>query len=143
MKYLFLPICMAFALVSCTDDPNQVTNEALQGTWEITSMTLGGQEQLGADTNKYFINEASVEFLRASDANGTWTKEAVILKGGGNERVNTTLGTYAISNEGKSLKMTDRDKNVLDFEVSIEGDSYSFTGTDNDNNALTEKATKK
>lgn len=143
MKYMYLSFFMAIALVSCTDDPNLVTNEALQGSWEITSMTLGGQEQLGADTNKYFINEATVEFLRASDANGTWTKEAVVLKGGGNERVNTTLGTYVISNEGKSLKMTDRDAEVMDFEVSIEGDTYTFTGTDKDNNALTEKATKK
>ena len=143
MKIVYPVLLVGMLMVSCTEDPNFVTNQALQGTWDITSMTLGGQEQLGADTNKFFINEANIEFLGASDDNGTWTKKALISKGGPNEQESTSLGTYVITSEGESITMTDTDNDVIVLKVSIDGNEYTLTGTDKDNNALAEKATKR
>ena len=64
MRKLLFILLAGVTLASCSKDPNLVTNEALEGDWNITSYKIEGQEVYGSDG---FFDNGTMKFTMDED----------------------------------------------------------------------------
>jgi len=135
MKKLLFVFAAALMLASCAKDPNKVTNEALDGDWDITSMTLDGEELYG-DGN--LLEDGTIKFTMDEDATGSMSTTISFLGAS-----STTTGTYEISGEGETITMTDSDGEKTTATISVEDDVMTMTSTNDEGKEEVQKAKKK
>lgn len=122
-NFHFLLMLVLVSLVTLTTckkdekDPNEATNDALAGDWDVDSFTLDGVEAIG-----FSVNSFSMEFTKQGPADGE-TEWLLIDTSGGSQ---TISGDYEIQNEG-----TEIDFEGDDFEIEIEGDDLTLEGNVN------------
>lgn len=139
MKNLLLLMAMAVGLASCSKDPNLVTNEALEGTWDITSYTFDGDEAYGSDG---LFNDGVISFTMDEDFTGSTTTTLTVFPGTEFESTETGTATYEISNEGATVTITDEDGEKTVASITIEESTYTMEYMENEANVV-QKATKR
>lgn len=119
MKNFILFVAIAVGLASCAKDPIKETNETLDGSWNLTSYTIDGEEALGANN---LVESATYTFAMDEDATGKLT---VKLKAFGQEQ--SAESTYVISgDDGEVITITDSDGEKTEGTVSFDGDSMTM-----------------
>ena len=122
MKNPILLACMialssfSFILMSCGDEnSSEDTNQNLHGTWNVTSWTHGGDEQLGT----ILASSYTMEFDSISGTSGftDWT----ITTGVG--FVNHISGDYEVKDDGKILEFQGQD-----WDLEVDGDELRVEG---------------
>lgn len=136
MKKFILFIAVAAGLASCAKDPIEVTNEALDGSWDVTSYTINGTEVYGEDG---LVQAATYTFAMDEDATGT-LKAKVTAFGQENE----ASSTYVLSgDDGDMIVITDSDGEKTDGTVEIDSDVMTLKYDNSDGNPEVLKASKK
>lgn len=114
-----LALALVVTLGACKKDtdPNEATNNALQGDWEVNSWTVDGTEQMN-----FSVASFDMEFTKQGPADGE-TEWTIIDTGGGTTRIE---GDYDIENSG-----TEIDIDGDEFDVEIDGDELELRGNFN------------
>ena len=116
LGYLTALSCFCLILMSCGDEnKSEDTNQNLQGTWNVTSWTHGGDEQLGT----ILASSYTMEFDSISGTSGftDWT----ITTGVG--FVNHISGDYDVQDNGKILEFQGQD-----WDLEVDGDELRVEG---------------
>ncbi|MGB0428923.1 MAG: lipocalin family protein [Bacteroidia bacterium] len=123
MQKLLFVLLASMALVSCSKDPNLVTNEALEGTWNITAYTVDNENVYGPDA---FFDNGSFVFAMDEDFTGNVTTKLTAFPGTEFEDTQSDNGTYEISNEGATITITDSDGEKTVSSVVIDGTTLTM-----------------
>jgi len=137
MKKFILFIAVAAGLASCAKDPIKVTNEALDGSWDVTSYTIDGTEVFGADK---LVTAATYTFAMDEDATGTLKTKVTAL---GTEAEGGA--TYVISgDDGDMITLTDDDDaSKTEGTITIDSDVMTFKYDNDEGKPEVVKASKK
>jgi len=139
MKNLLILMAIALVMASCAKDPNLVTNEALEGTWDITSYTFDGEEAYGPDG---LFNDGFVTYTKVEDFTGKASTTMTVFPGSELESTQSGNFTYEISNEGSTLTITDSDGAKTVASITIEETTYTLEYMEDDANVV-QKAKKR
>ena len=118
---LLLCLFATLSFAACGDDddvdPNEETNNRLEGEWEVDSWTVDGVEVMGS-----LVTSFDMEYEKQGPTDGEveWT----II--GGNGATSRVDGDYDIENSG-----TEIDIDGDDFDIEIDGDDLELSGTVN------------
>jgi hypothetical protein len=113
-KIIFALACFCSFLAittftSCKKDPLETNKDLLQDKkWKLTALTFNGADSFAA------IDACTKDDTETFKADGSWTDDEGATKCKSTDAQTTTLGTWALSNEGKTLTTT----NTTTKEVS-------------------------
>ena len=98
-------------------DPNEETNDAIQGDWEVDSWVVGGQQLMGNGVERW-----DMEFAKQGPFDGETEWDIV---GGGD----ATSGEfdYEIENNGTEIEI-----GALEFDIEVDGDNLELVGNNID-----------
>lgn len=119
MKNLLGLALVVVMMASCSKDNR--TNNKLEGTWNATSFTLNGEEGFGPNE---LVSKWNTTFKPTDGAEGTYSIDANAL---GTDT--TYTGTYVISDDGETITTTE-DGEKTESDLSLDGDEYTMTSTD-------------
>ena len=113
--YLILPLAF-FVFTSCEkdSDPNEDTNNQIQGEWDVKSWTLDGVEQMD-----FTVNTFEMDFKKESGIGGE-TDWLIIFTDGSTTRID---GDYEIQNDGREI-----DVDGDDLNIDIDRDNMDMSG---------------
>ena len=119
MHKLFALLFIAMGILATTgcqedEDPNEATNNRLDGDWEVESWTLDGTEVMNS-----LVVSFEMEFDKQGPTDGE-TEWTVIRNNGTTDR---TEGDYQVENDG-----TEIDFDGTDFDIRIDGDELELEG---------------
>ena len=117
LNNLAVIFCIGIATLACEkDNKNEDTNQDLQGTWNVTSWTHGGDEQIGGILASSYV----IEFDSLSGTGGysIWT----ITNFTGFETV--IEGDYDVKDDGETLVFEGQD-----WQLDLNGDDLRIEGT--------------
>ncbi|MFY0673916.1 MAG: lipocalin family protein [Bacteroidia bacterium] len=123
MRKLLFILLAGVTLASCSKDPNLVTNEALEGTWNVTTYTIDNEDVYGADK---LVDNGSFVFTMNEDFTGSVTTKLTAFPGTEFETTTSDDGTYVISNEGATITITDSDGDDTVSSVTIDGTTVTM-----------------
>ncbi len=111
-KGAILFLCLSMSLASCNKD--KLANKDLEGTWEVQSLTVDGEEAMD-----FIFNSFELEFKADSDIGGESEWDFIAVDGS-SSKVETD---YEISDDGTEIDF-DGDK----FNMNLDGDKLELSG---------------
>lgn len=102
-------------IASCDEDedPNEVTNNRLQGDWEVQSWTVDGVEQIVTGSS------FDMEFEKGDPTNGEFEWDL------GTENFD---GEYEIESNGNEIEFEFDAGGQFDMDIDIDGDDLELDG---------------
>ncbi|MEO0731510.1 MAG: hypothetical protein AAFZ52_01645 [Bacteroidota bacterium] len=96
------------------EDPNEATNNRLQGDWDVDSYTIDGSEQMN-----FSLNSFTMEYTKQGPNDGEF--DWLLINSFGNTtRID---GDYEIENSGMEI-----DFDGDEFDIEIDGDDLEIEG---------------
>ena len=119
MKKLLGLLAICIALASCSEDPAFLTNEMLDGNWQVTSYFIDNENVLGDNA---LISEATYAFAMGQDTEGRLTIAMTTLGKKQEEVVD-----YVISgNDGNVITITNNNDETYEGTITAGGDVFTL-----------------
>ncbi len=119
-KIIFALACFCSFLAvttftSCKKDPLETNKDLLQDKkWKLTAISFNGVDQLAS------LSACEKDNTETFKADGNWTGDEGATKCKSTDPQTVTFGTWALSNEGKTLTTTETSSKEVSAETIIE-----------------------